>query len=101
MTSKMTTMFIVALIAVTLAATAIIVTVYYLLLPKFFPELKTYSIIVIGVAGSAILGGLTARYFLTTTSGSVGWAACIGAGMVTALMTALLSVGILVSLMGS
>jgi hypothetical protein len=72
----------------------------YWLLWRFLPGTKTYSILAVGVALSAVLGGAVACYGSPRTNIwlSAGYAAV---GIAVGVTTLLLSSGVLVSLMGS
>jgi hypothetical protein len=101
MTGKTAVALVLTQVVVIGIATAAIVAIYYWLLPKFFPGQKTYSVLIIGTFGSAALGGLAAKWFMNEAATTTSWVTCIAVGIVTGTVAMILSIGILVSLMGS
>lgn len=103
--SSMTIKTLVTLAAVEIAligiGAAIVIATYGWLLPKTFPGLKTYSVVVVGVCASAIIGGAVAKWFVGESPTAASWLVIIGAGIAVGLSVTTLSIGILVSMMGS
>lgn len=85
-------------LAVVAFASASIVLSYYAVLPFFFPEVATYSVLLAGVALASVGGALAATSY-RRGAGPFAWA--IGVGVVVGFLVLFLSTAAIVSLMGS
>jgi hypothetical protein len=86
--------------AIVLLAIAAIVIGYAWLLPHFFHDGKTYSVLVGGIALAAISGGFAAKAF-ANREGIRRWAFPVLWGLIVAGAVSLGATAILVSLFGS
>jgi hypothetical protein len=87
-------------LAVVAMASILIVLSYYAVLPRFFPGMATYSILLAGVVLASVGGGLAAVGY-RRGAGAVAWATYLGSGLVVGVLVLLLSTAALVTLMGS
>jgi hypothetical protein len=87
-------------LAVVAVASMLVVLSYYAVLPRFFPGMATYSILLAGVVLASVGGGLAAVGYLRR-SGAIAWATYLGAGLLVGALVLLLSIAGIVTLMGS
>lgn len=78
-----------------------IVVSYYAILPRFLSGRPTYSVLVAGTLISVLLGGLAVRKFGDLPQSYFNWVLIVGFGLVVGLVVLILSVGLIVTLMGS
>jgi hypothetical protein len=86
-------------LAVVAIATFLIVLSYYAVLPRFFPGVATYSILLAGAVLGSAGGALAAAGYLRGV-GTVAWATYLGTGVAVGILVLLLSTAALVTLMG-
>jgi hypothetical protein len=94
------TQFLLTELAVVAIASFLIVLFYYAVLPRFFPGMKTYSILLAGVVLASAGGALAAAGY-RRGAGPVAWATYLGTGMAVGVLVLFLSTAVLVTLMGS
>lgn len=87
-------------LTIVLLSCAFIVLTYYAVLPFFFPGTATSSVLITGVVFSAISSALVAKAY-GLGAGRFAWTACWGVGVAVGVLVLFLSLGFVVSLMGS
>ncbi len=94
------TQFFLAEFAVVAIGSLLIVLAYYAVLPRFFPGVATYSILLVGV-GVASAGGALAAVAYGRAAGTGAWTTYLVTGLAVGILVLLLSTAALVTLMGS
>src|SRR5258706_11921142 len=87
-------------VAITFLATAFTVFGYTWVLPHFFPGLRTYSVLVLGMCSGAILGGFAALAASSKT-GNRRWFTAVFLSVLVALFTWLGVLAVLTKMFGS
>ena len=98
---SVTTSDIFPLIKIVAVFTAVIGGLYGFVIPAFFPDYKTYSILIIGVGTAALFGGYIGYQFPTTdvlwTKVGIGF----GCAIMVAILVTFLSLLIILNVRGS